>query len=215
MWQRCSSLALSLIPSLAAIPAAAQVEVTVHGGLHADLAGSPRSGLEQTERPRGERRWVGEATSAGTSVAVGLSDALHLDVGVAWSRNSNWEAAVSRTIPSFEAQAMFISSTVQGWLTEPGARLGAVAGLGPAVIVQRGYGVADGHQTNVGGLLTFAGVMRLDRQFSLRLDAQQYLFSSALDGPYTPHLGTAPTPAHASGLRHDFVVLAGFSWRSD
>jgi hypothetical protein len=215
MWQRCSSLPLSLSLCLAATPAAAQVEVTVHGGLHMDLAGGPRSGLEQTERPRGARRWAGEATTAGTRVAVGLSRGWQLDGGVAWSRNSNWEGAVSRTIPSFEARAMFISSTVQGWLTGPDARLAVVAGLGPAVIVQRGYGVADAHQTNVGGLLTFGGVVRLDRQFSVRLDAQQYLFSSAFDDPYTPHLGTAPTPAHASRLRHDFVVLAGFSWRSD
>ena len=117
MWQRCSSLPLSLILCLAATPAAAQVEVTVHGGLHLDLAGGPRSGLEQTERPRGARRWAGEATTAGTRVAVGLSRGWQLDGGVAWSRNSNWEGAVSRTIPSFEARAMFISSTVQGWLT--------------------------------------------------------------------------------------------------
>jgi hypothetical protein len=213
MWQRCARLPLSLILSLAAIPAAAQIEVTVHGGLHMDLAGGARYGLEQVERPQGARRWAGEATTAGTRVAVGLSRGWQLDGGVAWSRNSNWEGTVSRTVPSFEAQTMFLSSTVQGWLTGPDARLGVLAGLGPAVIVQRGYDVADAHRTNVGGLLTFGGVMRLDRQFSVRLDAQQYLFSSALD-PYTPHLGTAPTPAHGR-LRHDFVVLAGFSWRSD
>jgi hypothetical protein len=214
MWQRCSRLPLSLILSLAATSAAAQVEVTVHGGLQMDLAGGPRYGLEQAEQPHGARRWAGEATTAGTRVAVGLSSDWQLDGGVAWSRNSNWEGTVSRTVPSFEAQALFFSSTVQGWLTEPDARLGVVAGLGPAVIVQRGSGVAGGHQTNVGGLLTFGGVMRLDRQFSVRLDAQQYLFSSAFNDAYTPHLGTAPTPAH-SRLRHDFVVLAGFSWRTD
>ncbi|HEY7614836.1 MAG TPA: hypothetical protein VH764_17690 [Gemmatimonadales bacterium] len=214
MWQRCSSLPLSLILFLAAHPAVAQVELTVHGGLHMGFAGGARYGLEQAEPPHGSRRYAGEATTAGTRVAVGLSDGWQLDGGVAWSRNSNLEGTVSRTVPSFEAQAMFFSSTVQGWLTEPDARLGVVAGLGPAVIVQRGSGVAGGHHTNVGGLLTFGGVMRLDRQFSIRLDAQQYLFSSAFDDAYTPHLGTAPTPAH-SRLRHDFVVLAGFSWRSD
>jgi hypothetical protein len=214
MWQRCSSLPLTVVLSLAAVPAAAQVEVTVHGGLHMDFAGGARSGLERTEQPHAARRWAGEATTAGTRVAVGLSRDWQLDGGVAWSRNSNWEGTVSRTVPSFEAQALFFSSTVQGWLTEPDARLGVVAGLGPAVIVQRGSGVAARHQTNVGGLLTFGGVMRLDRQFSVRLDAQQYFFSSTFENPYTPHLGTAPSPAHSS-LRHDFVVLAGFSWRSD
>jgi hypothetical protein len=38
---------------------------------------------------------------------------------------------------------------------------------------------------------------------------------SALDDPYTPHLGTPSSPESASRMRHDFVVLAGFSWRSD
>lgn len=214
MWQSWSSLPLAVLASLAAVPAAAQVEVTVHGGLHMDVAAAAY-GLEQAERPRGSRRLAGEATTAGTRVAVGLSPRWQLDGGVAWSRSSTWEGAVSRTLPSFDAHTMFFSSTIQGWLTRPEARFGAVAGMGPAVIVQRGYGVADEQQTNVGGLLTFGGVMRLDRRFSVRLDAQQYLFSSAFDDPYTPHLGTAPTPEHATRLRHDFVVLAGFSWRSD
>jgi hypothetical protein len=215
MWQHWSSLPLTLIVSLAALPAAAQVTVTVHGGLHLDVADGARHGLDRPERPRGARRLPGEATTAGARVAVDLSQRWQLDGGVAWSRSSTWEGAVSRALPSFQAQSLFFSSTVQGWLTEPEARLGVVAGVGPAVIVQRGDGIAEAQQTNVGGLLTFGGVMRLDRRFSVRLDAQQYLFSSAFDDPYTPHLGTAPTPAHPSRLRHDFVMLAGFSWRSD
>lgn len=215
MWQRCSSIPLSLVLSLAAIPAAAQVEVTVHGGLHMDVAGAGRHALEQPERPSGARRLPGEATTAGARIAVDLSRSWQVDGGVAWSRSSNWEGAVSRTVASFEAQTLFLSGTLRGWLTEPEARLGVVAGLGPAVIVQRGYGIADAQQTNLGGLLTLGGVMRLDRRFSLRLDVQQYLFSGAFDDPYTPHLGTAPESTNASRLRHDLVVLAGFSWRSD
>lgn len=213
MWQQRSSLPLALAAFLSAVPAAAQVEVTVHGGVHLDAATAARHGLEQAERPRGARSLPGEATTAGTRLAVDLSRRWQLDGGVAWSRSSTWEGAVSRTLPSLEAQTLFFSTTVQGWLTEPDGRFGLMAGAGPAVIVQRGYGAADERQANVGGLLTFGGVMRLDRQFSVRLDAQQYLFSSAFEEPYTPHLGTAPE--QASRLRHDFVVLAGFSWRSD
>jgi hypothetical protein len=215
MWQRSSSLPLVLVLTLTAFPAAAQVQVTVHGGLHMDAAGGSRQAMEQPETPNGARRHPGEATTAGARVGLDLSRRWQLDGGVAWSRSSTWEGVVSRTLPSFEAQTLFLSSTLQGWLTQPGSRLGLTAGLGPAVIVQRGPGIADGEDTNVGGLLTFGGVMRLDRRLSLRLDAQQYLFSSAFDDPYTPHLGTAPAAEQASRLRHDFVVLAGFSWRSD
>ena len=116
-------------------------------------------------------------------------------------------------MPSFEAQTLFLSSTVQGWLTQPGSRFGVIAGVGPALIVQRDHGTSPAQHTNLGGVLSFGGVMRLDSQFSMRIDAQHYLFSRAFDDSYTPHLGTAPTARLR--LRHDFVVLAGFSWRSD
>lgn len=215
MWHRCSSLPISLLLSLAAIPAAAQVELTFHGGLHMGGAGGGRYALDQPTRVAGHSRLLGEATTAGARLGIGLSERWQLDGGVAWSRSSNWEGAVSRVLPSFEAQTLFLSSTVQGWLTQPGSRFGVVAGVGPALIIQRGDGTSAFQQTNLGGLASFGGVMRLDHRFSVRIDAQQYLFSSTFDGSYTPHLGTAPAPEHASRLRHDFVVLAGFSWRSD
>jgi hypothetical protein len=215
MWHCCSSLPISLLLSLAAIPAAAQVELTFHGGLHMGGAGGARHALEQPTRATGHSRLLGEATTAGARLGVGLSERWQLDGGVAWSRSSNWEGAVSRTLPSFEAQTLFFSSTVQGWLTQPGSRFGVVAGAGPALIIQRGDGTSAFQQTNLGGLVSFGGVMRLDHRFSVRIDAQQYLFSSTFDDSYTPHLGTAPVPEHTSRLRHDFVVLAGFSWRSD
>jgi hypothetical protein len=216
MWHRCSSLPISLLLSLTAIPAAAQVELTVHGGLHMGGVGATRHALEPpTRAAAGHSRLLGEATTAGARLGICLSDRWQLDGGVAWSRSSNWDGAVSRTLPSFEAQTLFLSSTVQGWLTQPWARLGVVAGAGPAMIIQRGHGTSTTRQTNLGGMVTLGGVMRLDHRFSVRIDAQQYLFSRAFDDSYTPHLGTAPAPEHASRLRHDFVLLAGFSWRSD
>lgn len=215
MWHGCLSLPISLLLSVSAIPAAAQVELTFHGGLHMGGAGGARHALEQPTRATGSSRLLGEATTAGARLGVGLSEQWQLDGGVAWSRSSNWEGAVSRTLPSFEAQTLFLSSTVQGWLTPPGSRIGVFAGAGPALIFQRGYGTSAVHQTNLGGMASFGGVMRLDHRFSVRIDAQQYLFSSTFDDSFTPHLGTAPAPEHASRLRHDFVLLAGFSWRSD
>jgi hypothetical protein len=215
MWHRGSSLPLALGLSLSAIPAAAQVEITLHGGLHrGDAAGMSLSREEPTARA-GHSRLLGEATTAGARLGVCLSDRWQLDGGVAWSRSSNREGAVSRTIPSFEARTLFVASTVQGWLTQPDARLGVFAGAGPALIFERGYGTTAERRTNLGGMVSFGAVMRLDHQFSVRLDAQQYLFSSTFDESYTPHLGTAPRPEHASRLRHDFVLLAGFSWRSN
>lgn len=215
MWHCCSSLPISLLFSFAAIPAAAQVELTVHGGLHLGGAGGGRHALERPALAAGHSRLLVEATTAGARLGVGLSERWQVDGGIAWSRNSNWEGAVSRALPSFESQTLFLSSTVQGWLTNPGSRIGVVAGAGPALILQRGQGTSRGQRTNPGGMLSVGGVMRLDHRFAVRIDAQQYLFSSTFDESYTPHLGTAPVPEHASRLRHDLVLLAGLSWRSD
>ena len=214
MWHRYSSLPLSLLLSLAATSAAAQVELTVHGGLHLGARGTGGYALEQPARPAAPSRALGEATTAGARLGLGLSERWQLDGGIAWSRSSNWEGAVSRALPSFEDRTLFLSSTVQGWLTQPTARFGVVAGVGPALIVQRGQGTSATQQTNLGGMVSFGGVMRLDHRFSVRIDAQQYLFSSTFDDSYTPHLGTVP-PERNSRVRHDFVLLAGFSWRSD
>jgi hypothetical protein len=216
MWHRCSSLPITMVLSLTAVPAAAQVEITFHGGFHAGGATGPRQSLDQpAARTTGSGRLLGEATTAGARFGIGVSERWQLDGGVAWSRNSNWEGAVSRAIPSFEAQTLFLSSTVQGLLTDPESRFGIVAGMGPALIFQRGDGSLAGQRTNLGGMMTLGGLVRLDHRFSVRIDAQQYLFSSTFDEIYTPHLGTAPAPEHSSRLRHDFVLLAGFSWRSN
>jgi hypothetical protein len=215
MWHHRSTLPIVVLLSVAAIPAAAQVEITVHGGLHR-MAGAAQAREQPASAPAsGSSRLLGEATTAGVRIGVGLSERWQIDGGVAWSRSSNWEGAVSRSLPSFEAGTLFLGSTVQGFLTEPGARLGVFAGAGPALIIERGHGTSTDRRTNLGGMLTAGAVMRLDHQFSVRLDAQQYLFSSTFEETYTPHLGIAPIPGHASRLRHDFVLLAGFSWRSD
>jgi hypothetical protein len=213
MWHRSSSLLLALALLPAAKPAAAQVEITVHGGF---VTGTDavRHARERSpdSRGRSSTRLLGEATTAGARVGVGVSERWSLDGGIAWSRSSNREGAVSRALPSVESETLFLSSTMQGWLTPTDGRLGVVAGLGPAMIVQRARGSSSGQRTNVGGVLSLGGVMRLDHQFSVRLDAQQYLFSRPFE-EYTPHLGAVPR--HRSSLRHDFVLLAGFSWRSD
>jgi Outer membrane protein beta-barrel domain len=214
MWHRSSSLLVTFGLILSANPAAAQVEITVHGGVLMGGVDGARQAREKAPNrlAPNSSRLLGEATTAGARVGVGVSERWAVDGGIAWSRSSNWDGAVSRPAPSFESQTLFLSSTVQGWLTEPGSRLGVVAGAGPAMIVHRARGASSGQQTNLGGMLTLGGVMRLDSQFSVRIDAQQYLFSRPFD-EYTPHLGAVPR--HQSSLRHDFVLLAGFSWRSD
>ncbi|HEU4474017.1 MAG TPA: hypothetical protein VFR72_04215 [Gemmatimonadales bacterium] len=216
MWQRFSSLPISCVLSLAAIPAAAQVEITIHGGLHAGVGAAQYGREQQPSRPsRSSNRLLGEATTAGARLGVAISERWQIEGGAAWARSSNWEGAVSRALPSVEDRTMFLSGTLQGWLTSPESRVGVVAGLGPALIQESRRGASSARHVNLGGLVSIGGVMRLDRRLSVRIDAQQYLFSSPLDRSYAPHFGALSSAQPSSALRHDLVILAGFSWRSD
>ena len=66
-------------------------------------------------------------------------------------------------------------------------------------------GVSSTRHVNLGGVVSFGGVMRLDQRFSVRIDAQQYLFSSPSTDPYAPHFGASSPHSRGRGLRHDFV----------
>jgi hypothetical protein len=197
--------------------ASAQVEITVQGGVH--LAGdeSVRQSLQQanSERSSTDRSSAGETTTAGARIGIGLSDRWILDGGVAWSRSSSRTSMVGQPTPPVGPRLLFASSTVQGRLSNPGARLVLVGGVGPALLFERGDGTALAGRTNIGGLATIAAILRLDTRASLRLDAQQYLFSGDIDQSYTPQLGGTPVHSAAARLRHDFVLLAGVSWRAD
>lgn len=194
--------------------AEAQVSVTLHGGIH---AGRPVQADKATDRAGagGAAQGAGDATMAGARLGVALTDRWTLDGGAAWSRSTSWDGTVGRPLPAFESHTIFTSATLQASLTDPSARIGLVAGGGPALIFHGGNGAAvPGRQTDVGAVLMLGGIMRLDRRFSVRLDAQQYFFSSRVANSYAPL--PAPTPAEPSWsrFRHDFVMLAGLSWHS-
>ena len=210
--------ALGFLLALAILPAsaAAQVEITLQGGMRLTRSGLPSHALEQgSTQPTGAHAAVGEATTAGARVGLDLSERWVLDGGVAWSRSTSRDGAVGQSIPPVGTSTLFASSTVQARLTDPGARLLLVGGVGPALIFERGDGSQVARRTNIGGLANLAGVLRLDSRLSIRLDAQQYWFSAPIGDSYTPHLGTRPVRSSAATLRHDFVLLAGISWRSD
>jgi hypothetical protein len=212
-----ASAAAVLAAVSAPAPAWGQVEVTLQGGVH--LAGAAPVGQSLNRatgsRASGTRGSAGEATTAGARIGVALSDRWTLDGGVAWSRSTSRTASVGQPTPPVGPRTLFASSTVQGRLSDAGSRLVLIGGVGPALIFERGEGTAAARRTNIGGLAMMAAVLRLDTRASLRLDAQQYLFSGDIGDSYTPHLGTTPMRSPGARLRHDFVLLAGVSWRAD
>ena len=197
--------------------ASAQVEITVQGGVRLADIEPVRQSLQQAsgERSSTGRSSAGETTTAGARIGIGLSDRWILDGGVAWSRSSSRTSSVGQPTPPVGPRLLFASSTVQGRLNDPGSRVVLVGGMGPALIFERGDGTALAGRTNIGGMATIAAILRLDTRASFRLDAQQYLFSGDIDESYTPELGAKALHSAGARLRHDFVLLAGVSWRAD
>jgi hypothetical protein len=193
-----------------------QMVVMVQGGVRLERVGPPTQSLQQTTgaRSSGARGVTGEATTAGTRIAIGISRDWILDGGLVWSHSSNRSTSVARTAAPIGPRTLFISSTIQTRLTNPARRVVLVGGVGPALLFDRGDGTAASRHTNVGGLAALGAVLRLDTRTALRLDAQQYLFSGDIADGYTPHLGTGPLRSAGTGARTDFVLLAGISWRA-
>jgi Outer membrane protein beta-barrel domain len=206
-----------VVVSLSAVtaPAVAQVSVTLHGGIHAGRPEAAQRAADQSDQRVSGRGGAGEATTAGARLGMALTQRWTLDAGAAWSRSTSWEGRVSRPLPAFESHTVFASMTLQSLLSDPDSRIGLVAGAGPALIF---HGASDpalpARHTDLGAVLMLGTVMRLDSRFSVRLDAQQYFFSSNFSQPYTPMLGGTPAQPRGSRFRHDFVMLAGLSWHS-
>jgi hypothetical protein len=200
---------------LTAPASAAQVSVTFHGGIHAGRPEAAQRAVDQPDQRTSAQGGAGEATTAGARLGMALTPRWTLDAGAAWSRSTSWEGRVSRPLPAFENHTIFASMTLQSLLSDPDSRIGLVAGAGPALIFHGGSDPAlPNRQTDLGAVLMLGTVMRLDSRFSVRLDAQQYFFSSNFSQPYTPMLGGTPAEPSGSRFRHDFVMLAGLSWHS-
>lgn len=86
-----ASSAVVLAPHALPVPARAQIEVIVQGGVYLADVGPVRQAQQQASAGRSiaRRGSAGEATTAGARVGVALSDRWTLDGGVAWSRSTS------------------------------------------------------------------------------------------------------------------------------
>lgn len=200
------------------IPAAAQVEISVQGGIHAARLDRPERAVEQPTAGISLQGAKGEATTYGLRVGGWLSRRWGVDGGLALSRNHSWNGGTPIGIAQegFETQTIFTSATLRARITSPDSRLGLVVGAGPALIFHRGSGTSLlTRNTDLGGLVDVGGSIHLSSRLAFTLDAQQYLFSSRFAEPYAGQFLGDPVQPAGSQFRHEFVILAGLSWRAD
>jgi hypothetical protein len=203
-----------LAMTAAAPPAHAQgVELTAYGGVHSSRLNRPERSLDQPARGISLESAPGEAMALGFRVSAPLSGAWRWDVGLVWSRNRSAVGGFgfSRVAPDFETNTVFTSAMVRARLT-PASRFALSAGAGPALVLHEGSGTSLlSRQADPGAVFSLAGTMSLDGRMGIRIDAQEYLFSSTFRDSYaaSPTGGTQPAGPQ---FRHEFVILAGLSW---
>lgn len=202
------------------VSAAAQVEISVQGGIHAARLDRPERTLIQSGEIAIEGA-KGEASTFGLRLGKWLSNRWSVDGGFALSRNRSWRGSVSiptglGTASDFQTQTIFSSATLRARITAPNSRFGLTVGAGPALIFHRGSGNSLlARNTDLGGLVDVGGSVRFSSRLAFTLDVQQYLFSSRFDEPYPGQFLGEPIQPAGSQFRHEFVILAGVAWRAN
>ena len=204
-------------PAGGPVPVAGQAEISVQGGIHTARLGRPERAVEQPSQGISLQADRGEATTFGLRFGSWLSNRWGIDGGLALSRNHSWQGGTPIGIPpeQFENQTMFASATLRARVTSPNSRVGLTVGAGPALIFHRGSGSSLlTRNTDVGGLVNLGGSLRLSSRLAFTLDVQQYLFNSSFAEPYAGQFVGDPIQPAGSHFRHEFVILAGFAWRT-
>jgi hypothetical protein len=201
-------LLLSLAP-----PAHAQLEIAVQGGVDAARLDRPERALVQPARGVSLLSAPGEARALGLRASGAVSRRWRWDGGVVWSRNTSALGTVGPKAPEFETHTMFLSVSMQALLLPPEARVGLRVGAGPALIMHQGSGSSLlTRQADLGAMLNLSSQYSLDGRLAMRLEAQEYLFSSSFREPYAADFLGAPVQPAGSQFRRELVVLAGLSW---
>jgi hypothetical protein len=192
---------------------AAQISVTMQGGIHAARLDRPERRLDQPGRGIFMEGARGEATTLGLRAGIWWSAWWGVDAGLAWSRNKSFDGGFSGVEgPDFEVSTIFTSATIRARLTRPDAPVGLTAGIGPAVIFHAGSGTSLlTRNADLGGLASLGGSVRVSHRLSITTDVQQYFFNSQFSESFEDFRNGAVRPAGGQG-RHELVVLAGVRW---
>ena len=205
---------LLLLLNLSVTPAAAQVLMSVQGGVHAARMDRPERAVLAPGGGIAQQGGQGEASALGLRVGYWLSKRWAIDAGFVRSRNRAWSGSTAVGVEDFESRIIFASATVRARLTAPRSRWGLGVGAGPALIFHEGSGTSLlSRNTDIGGLVDVAGSLGVSSRLAFTLNVHQYLFSSSFAEAYEGQFVGDPVQAAGSRFRHEFVILAGLAWR--
>ncbi len=203
-----------LLLALSIAPATAQVMISVQGGVHAARMNRPERAVLGPGGGITQQGGQGEASALGLRIGHWLSDRWGVEGGVVRSRNRAWNGSTAFGVEDFQTRIIFTSATFQARLTAPQSRWGLSVGAGPALIFHEGSGTSLlTRSTDIGGLVDIVGSLGLSSRVALKLNVHQYLFSSDFAEAYEGQFVGDPIQPAGSRFRHEFVVLAGLSWR--
>jgi hypothetical protein len=196
--------------------AAAQVLISVQGGVHAARLDRPERAVVVPGAGIALEGGKGEATTFGIRIGGWLSERWGFDGGIAVSNNHSWNggAPFGLMVEEFETRMVFTSATIRARLTSPLSGLGLNIGAGPAIVFHGGSGTSLlTRNTDIGGVVDIAGSVRVSSRLAVTLNLQQYLFASSFAESYTGQFLGDPVQPAGSRYRHEFVILTGITWR--
>lgn len=200
----CIGTSLVLVPS----SAGAQVDVSVHGGIHFDRSDRPDRFLVTGDGARIEST-RGEATVWGGRGTYWVRPVLGLQADVSRSDNESWSGSSPVPPPTFATTTTYIS--VRGAIrTNPDRRVQAMLAAGPALMVHGGTGTSYlARTTDPGGVIELGGRIRIAGRLGVQIVASNFLYISRYDAALSSSVSIGGSD---SEFRHDLLILPGLSW---
>lgn len=210
-----SRLQVALVLWLGVLPTAlaAQVELTVRGGVHVDR--TPEHDRVVTERGAAMYAGSGEASAFGAQVAWWHRPALGFEFDVSRSSNSSWSGSTPLPPPPFANRTTYLSARVVVRTSPAGAIQGALA-AGPAAMLYGGTGTnLRTRDVDLGGVLEASARVRLIHHLAFELAVSNYFYGSSYVAEGTEIVLQDQRGTARSLFRHDVLVLPGlvYTWR--
>lgn len=207
---RSGAWVLATLCLLTPSAAAAQTELSLRAGIHADRADRPDRYLGDADGRRMEAA-RGEATAFGVRLRHFLRPALGLELDAARSVNRSWQGSTTLPPPAFSNTTTYLSARAV-LRANPAGTVQLQAAAGPALLVHGGTGTSYlARTTDPGGVVDVGARVRVGRWLAWEGGVTSYLYASRYAEAYQPPFVGQPVQPAGTAFRHDLVVTTGLA----